>query len=163
MKTTALALILGFFLVLGLHAANVSFLVIETGLPEETEKNQQSGLWESALLDVFFEAGHIVSNAPIMRLDAKLNGELPDAAEAEMELAVEGGAEFFIVALLNFKTNSGSSGEWPREISLMLYKTEPHKKIYEQKITGRNYRNTRELFDNLKKIAGGLVSRLNDR
>ena len=163
MKTPALALILGIFLAFGLHAADVSFLVIETGLPEETEKNQQSGLWESALLDVFFEAGHIVSNAPIMRLNAKLDGELPEAAEAELEMALEGGAEFFIVAMLNYMTNSGSSGEWPREISLLLFRTEPYKKIYEQKITGRNYRNTRELFDNLKKIVVGLVSRLNDR
>ena len=69
------------FFLFRVEAATVSFLVIETGLTDEAGSRQHSGLWESGLLDVFFESGHIVSNAPILRLLSKPSGDFPEEAK----------------------------------------------------------------------------------
>jgi len=158
-KSSLAAIILGIFLVFRAEAAMVSFMVIETGLPQDAAKPQYSHLWESALLDVFYEAGHIVCNAPIMRIQLLDAGKVPDAAMAELEQAGEGGADFFILAILDYKTGDASMP--PNAVSLKLFSIDPFNQLYEQNVAGKNFRTSKELFDNLKKIAGGLVSRLN--
>jgi hypothetical protein len=96
-----------FFFSLGaLSAATVSFLVVETGLAEESVRPQSSLLWENGLMDVFFDAGHIVSNAPIMRIPGKTTEKLPDPVRNELDQARNGGADYFIVVLLEY---SGSA------------------------------------------------------
>ncbi|MDR2143582.1 MAG: hypothetical protein LBP29_04345 [Treponema sp.] len=92
-----------FFFSLGaLSAATVSFLVVETGLAEESARPQSSLLWENGLMDVFFDAGHIVSNAPIMRIPEKTAEKLPDPARIEFDQARNGGADYFIMILLEY-------------------------------------------------------------
>jgi hypothetical protein len=70
-KKITLILFLGASLVLNAEAYMVSFFIIESGLPLEGIKNQHSQLWENAFFDVFFDAGYIVSNTPMMRIASK--------------------------------------------------------------------------------------------
>ena len=158
-KCLLLGLLFCVFTGLRLEAATVSFLVIETGLSAEAEKKALSGLWESGLLDVFFEAGHIVSNAPVMRLDSNPAKELPDEAQAEFDGAVEGGADFFILALLNYQADSAK----PEHISLRLFRINPYKKLFEQRYSDAVTRNMKDEYDSLRKVVRELVPHLNDR
>jgi hypothetical protein len=157
-KRLFLPLALVLFAVLPLAAANVSFLIIETGLSPESGSNQHSGLWESGLLDVFFDSGHIVSNAPIMRLDYEPEERFPEEARYELEDALRGGVEYFILAILEYQ-RGGSFG--PRNVSLRLFKTRPLAMIYETSYADTKSTNLKEEFDNLKQAARGLVPRLN--
>ncbi|MDR0486791.1 MAG: hypothetical protein LBG91_00945 [Treponema sp.] len=141
--------------VLPLGAATVSCLIIETGLPPGGS-NQHSGLWESGLLDVFFESGHIVSNAPMMRLDLKPTEIFPEEARQELDEAVEGGVEYLILAILEYQ-----NGLKPLNVSLRLFKTRPLAMIYETSYADTKSKNLKEEFDNLKQAARGLVPRLN--
>lgn len=135
-KRLRLVFPLGIFLVSSLPAATVSFLVIETGLREELGRAGYSSLWEDSLLDVFFEAGHIVSNAPVMRLNRFPSEDFPPEALADLSSATDGGAEFFILAQLDYRL-SGTDGEpAPRNIALRVYRTRPYGLVYEERLEG---------------------------
>jgi hypothetical protein len=157
-----LTLVFGIFFMLPLEAATVSFLVIETGLSEGAGASQHSGLWESGLLDVFFEAGHIVSNAPIMRLSKKPAKIFPDEAIENLHEALEGGVDFFIIALLDYAPND-TVIQKPEKISLRLFNAVSQKLIYEQQYTDKTSKNPGEEFNSLKQAVKGLVPHLNDR
>ena len=159
-KCLAIMAFLSVFFVPGIKAANVSVLVVETGLSFEVGTNQHSGLWEDGLLDVFFDAGHIVSNAPILRIEAKpALGGIPEEAEGDFEEAIEGGADFFILAFLDYTVGANA----PQNIFLQLYRIDPYKKIFEQQYTGKNFSSIKEEYDALKTIVKGLVPHLNDQ
>ncbi|MDR0316328.1 MAG: hypothetical protein LBH97_05450 [Treponema sp.] len=143
-----------------LNAATVSFLIIETGLPSRAPANPHSINWENGLFDVFFEQGHIVSNAPMMRLPEKPAGDLPDEAEGEFMVAQEGGVEFFIIALLEFSPLRGMELAKPHNVSLRLFRITPLTLIYEQQYSDNTPRPAREEYDALKKTVLGLVAHL---
>ena len=155
-----------------LEAATVSFQVIETGLPEELGTSQHSGLWESGLLDVFFEAGHIVSNAPVLRLARKPAAKFPDEIQANFAEALEGGAEYFVLALLEYAVPPGAGGppsgaalsnvQKPRNISLRVFKTKPYKLLYEQQYADGASADLKEAYDSVKRAVRTLIPHLND-
>jgi len=147
-------------LALNAYSANISFLIVETGLEPETPAKQHSGLWESGLLDVFFEAGHIVSNAPILRLANKRpSGEVPREAANDLREAANGGSEFFVIAMLNYD----SRGTLPDKVLLSVYRINPLTKIFEQVCESKIPRSSREEYDNVKTAAAGLIPHLSSR
>jgi hypothetical protein len=155
-----------------LEAATVSFLVIETGLPAEWGASQHSGLWESGLLDVFYEAGHIVSNAPVLRLTEKPRAKFPEEARADLNEALQGGAEYIILALLEYeapadvKSGSGAAPadiQKPRNISLRVFRASPQTLLYEQQYTDKTSATLKDEYDSLKKAVRTLIPHLNDR
>lgn len=79
-------------------AATLSIQMYETGVPENAPKIEATSAWEAGLLDAFFEAGHIVSNAETKRLEKK---GLPSTSVGLAE-AREGGAEFIIALSLDY-------------------------------------------------------------
>jgi hypothetical protein len=138
-------------------ASTVSFLIIETGLPEDPSVRPQSSmLWENGLMDVFFDAGYIVSNAPMMRLARDPGDKLPDAARGEFNLAKEGDAAFFIVALLAYPDD----GSVPAEVTLRIFSTAQGSLIYEQAYKGGAFKNPVDEFEAVKKTARTLVPNL---
>ena len=157
-KITAV-MILSVFLVLSAEATMVSFVVIETGLPQEEGRNQHSIQWENALLDVFFDAGYIVSNAPMVRLNSRPSMKVEEFIREEINNAREGGADFFIVAQLDFLPDTNV----PNDISLVLFGVTPSVRIFENQVTGKTYRSEREEFDDLKLIIRQLVPYLRVR
>jgi hypothetical protein len=151
--TLVLCALIGF----PLNAAAVSFLVIETGLPPGSEGNRYSILWEDGLLEVFFDEGHIVFNAPMMRLDRKPSAAFPREAQNSLDEALGGGAEYFVLALVDYSILT------PRNVSLRLFRTRPYKMLYEQQYADRDSRTEKEEYANVKQAVLGLVSHLNDR
>jgi hypothetical protein len=135
-KRLGLVFPLWIFLGLPLPAATVSFLVIETGLREELGRTGYSALWENSLLDVFFEAGHIVSNAPVMRLNqAPAEGFSPEAL-ADFTEAAQGGAEFFILAQLDYRLSQSDAEPTPWNIVLRIYRISPYGLVHEERLEG---------------------------
>jgi hypothetical protein len=157
MKRTLLAGLLFGALTIPLSAATVSFLVMETGLSGESGSSSWSGLWESGLLDVFFEAGHIVSNAPIKRLGLKPQKTFPDEAQADLDEAAAGGAEYFILALLDYPPQVGEEIPQPRSIDLQIFSISPRRLLYKQQYSGGADRNPKDEFARIKKSVRELV------
>ena len=142
--------------VLSLSAYTVSFIVVETGLTQE-DPAEASRLWENGLLDVFFDAGHIVSNARIARIEADVKEQtLPEDIQAEYDEAVEGGAQFFILVLLDYTGNRNSVPR-PQDISIRLFRTNPYRLVLEQKYPGRRTTPIREETEAAKNAARRLI------
>jgi hypothetical protein len=141
-------------------AATISFLVVETGLAEGTAA-ESSSIWESGLMDVFFDAGHIVSNAPVLRLSGEPDKPLPDEARGSFDEALEGGADFFVLALLEFQ--GPRDNPKPRRVSLRLFTTRPCRFIYEEQVDGSPPAAQAEEFAAAQKAARTIVSRLRDQ
>ena len=152
-KRITIALFIGFFLSLNTLTAMVSFFVVETGLPESREETSQALLWENAFLDVFFEAGFIVSNAPVARLHTIPQNNLLEAVALDFTDARSMGIDYILIAILDFDFDLQS----PSEISFYIYNVSQEEKILERQIPGRTYGSEREEFDDLKAIARGLV------
>ncbi|MDR1374667.1 MAG: hypothetical protein LBJ24_06820 [Treponema sp.] len=141
-------------------AATISFLVVETGIPENAAA-ESSSIWESGLMDVFFDAGHIVSNAPILRLSKEPDKMFPDEVQESFTEALEGGADFFVLALLKFQGFPDNPN--PRRVSLRLFRTRPYQFMYEERFNGSPQTVQREEFDAAKDAARTIISRLRDR
>jgi hypothetical protein len=151
------------FLALPLPAATVSFLVIETGLREEWGNAGYSALWENSLLDVFFEAGHIVSNAPVMRLNRIPAEDFPREALADFTEAAEGGAEFFILAQLDYRFSPDGAEPAPRNIALRIYRTKPYGLIHEERLEGLEASAARDESARANQIVRRLIPYINTR
>jgi hypothetical protein len=148
-------------LALPLGAATVSFLVIETGLPLNGEIAASSKVWENGLLDAFFDGGHIVSNAGMLRMDdaggsQKAGEDFPPLASGDLEEARLGGADFFVVAFLAY---SGDDSEQPKEVTLKLYDMRGVL-VYRFSSAGRSFANFHDEFIDAKRIASKLIPQL---
>ena len=152
----------GFLPVPSLFGAAVSFLVLETGLEEGQGASRYSSLYESGLLDVFFDAGHIVSNAPILRLSRVPGQTFPEEAMDDLEEAIEGGMEYFVLAQLDYAVPPGETIEKPRSIFLRIFRVKPYKLIYEQRYDGKALPTMDDEFLEVRKRAVELVRHLND-
>jgi hypothetical protein len=145
-----------------LSAATVSFLVIESGLSEESGSSSWSRLWENGLLDVFFEEGYIVSNAPIKRLELSPRNLFPDEAAEDLKEAVEGGVEYFILALLDYPPQAGTEIPRPRNVILRVFRALPRQFLYEQRYAGGAFLNRGDEFTRIKQSIRGLIPHLAD-
>jgi len=138
---------------LNVSAHMVSFYVVEAGLPEYVENRHHSYIWENAFMDVFFDAGHIVCNAPILRLTARPSGDILSAVAFDALDAREGGIEYILIAMLDYTPDLLSADN----ITFYIYSLTSRKIVYEKKITGKEYRTPREESDDIKSIVRGLV------
>ncbi|MDR2048038.1 MAG: hypothetical protein LBP69_01140 [Treponema sp.] len=173
-----------FFFSLGaLSAATVSFLVVETGLAEESVRPQSSLLWENGLMDVFFDAGHIVSNAPIMRIPEKTAEKLPGPARIEFDEAKNGGADYFIVVLLEYSpfavdgtpgsggvpvpdgnpASGPASGGKPEKVYMRIFSVSNETLVYEAACAGTTRLDANEELIEVKKNAAKLIPQLKHR
>ena len=129
-------------------AAGVSFLVIQTDQPGGNAAKQYAVQWENCLLEVFFNSGHIVSNAPILQIDEKPLYDFPDEAERDYMLAQEGGMDFFIVAIVDYSSS---------RVTLRLFSTKSQNLIREQNYTRLTYRSAKEEYEHIKKTVQDLT------
>jgi hypothetical protein len=147
------------------HGATVSFMVIETGIREEIPTVDSSRLWENTLLDVFFNTGHIVSNAPILRVAEKPQKNLPDEARFSLNEALEGGAEFFVVVALDYQNPPQAVTEelQPWKVSALLFKTTPYRFLYSQEYAAHEIRlEGKDEASGAMKVARALAAHLTD-
>jgi len=156
-KRIAFILITGLFLSINAHSSMISFFVVETGLSDNAVNIRHSDVWENALMDVFFDAGHIVSNAPILRLERRPQGDILDIVGYDAMDARRSGIDFILIAILNYTSES----QIPGEIHFFIYRVNSNEKILERQIPGKTYRNTREEYDDIKAIVRGFVPYFN--
>ena len=143
-----------------LNAANVSFLIMETGLPAGNQSSQYSALWESGLFEIFFEHGHIVSNAPIMRVYEKPEEAFPSDAERDYEDAKRGGMDFFIIAIINYPVSGSRTIPKPQNVILRLFNTKTERMIHEQIFSDTKSKSSREEYDFVKKSVAEFAASL---
>ena len=168
MKKQSLVLILGFLGVFSLNAATVSVLVVETGLPPGNGCTPSAEVWESGFMDAFFDAGHIVSNAPCMQVSAAFDAStniassraLPREVNGDFDQARIGGADFFVLVILDYKNESV---EHPIEVFVRLFRVSTGDMIYETKIAARVWMNNDEEFLNVKQHAGKVIPQLSKK
>jgi hypothetical protein len=113
-------------LVFPASASMVSFLVVETGLSEET-KTQYGSLWEGGLMEVFFDAGHIVTNCPIARMEKMPEKDLSGPIGNDFFEAAVNGAEYFVLCFLEFQKKDGSV---PKAMVIKIYDINAEKIIF---------------------------------
>jgi len=128
------------FIMQPLFGATVSCLVIEIG-PSGSIKNQYSTMWENNMMDVFFDIGHIVSNARMIHLDQKPAENFPGEAEKEYQEARSSGMDYFLIAII----------EQNKTVSLRLFNTNSRELIKEQVYTDKNPISAKEENDNIKR------------
>jgi hypothetical protein len=114
----------------------LSFLVIETGLGENGPHPEASLVWENRLLAEFFDAGHIVSNAPLLRLAEDPGTDFPGAAREDFEEAAAGGADFFVLALLDYRDAPDRRELKPRHLSLRVFRVDSRELMYRRDYAG---------------------------
>jgi hypothetical protein len=156
-----LYLVLSSFIAVPLHASMVSILVVETGLQQESVVNDYSTLWEDGIMGVFFDAGYIVTNGSLIRLSTDQIKEFPDEAQPDFYEASEGGAEYFILVLLEYKNQNGTFK--PSGVSLKLYGTSPRRLIYEERFSAGQAADKQEEHARAREAARVLISHIKDR
>ena len=141
-------------------ASMVSFLLVETGISEDITGSQYTSLWEGGLMAAFFDAGHIVTNSPIMRLEKKPSKDLNGYIEDDFNEAIEAGAEYFILGFLEYQLQG--SRPVPVDITLKVYTIKSKNKVYEQSFSvGR--RSLNEEFQFAQDTGRNIVSHLAKR
>jgi len=141
-----------FFLNFNIAASMVSFYIIETGVPENARVFQHSISWENAFLEVFFDSGFIVSNAPILRLDEKEKPDSDILTYVNVEEAERAGIDYMVIARLDYNADLIAS-----EISFFIYKVTPNRKLMESQVQIKPAKTTREEYDYMKTVARGLL------
>jgi hypothetical protein len=110
--------------------------VLETGAAAAAAKGP-AGLWEEGIMEVFFNDGHIISNAKTRKITTFPKQEFPEEALRDFQEADEGGSEFFIVALLSYGDKVAGRNPVPESVTLRLYNVNPYQflteKIIEEK------------------------------
>ena len=112
-------------------ASMVSFLLVETGLNEEVSSGQYTSLWEGGLMAAFFDAGHIVTNSPILRMEKRPDRDLSGKVASDFDEAVDGGVEYFVLGFLEYQIQGG--GAVPVGIVLKLYNADSKKLVCEER------------------------------
>jgi len=159
MKKLFLALVIIVMGFMPLTAATVSVLVIETGLPPETGLSPSASVWESGVMDAFFDAGFIVSNAPSLQLAKASGSQLPPEARREFEEARLGGADLFFVVYLNYPA-SADAAEQNKSVFIAVFSVSSGELIYETTMGTRSWGNPNEEFLIAKQNTGNIILRL---
>jgi len=147
-KVYILAVILVFCLSAYAGASTVSFLVVETGVSENQRIYQHSIIWENALLDVFFEAGYIVSNDQLLQLEKLPQGDIFQLVD--LDEVRNGGVDYMIIAALEYF----GEVQLPKDISLYVYRVNPVERIHQNTVSQR----PRNDLNEVKSITRGLVN-----
>ena len=160
-RLTGMAVLL-VFLAFPASASTVSFLVVETGLNDGISSPQHSSLWEGALMSVFFDAGHIVTNNPILRMEQEAPVEIRGTAmETDFNDAVLAGAEYIIFGFLEYRIQGNRAV--PVKIDIKLYETASRELVYQQNFPAGSGRNPNEEYQLAQNAGRSIISHIKDR
>ena len=139
-------------------ASMVSFLVVETGLNEETV-TQYGSLWEGGLMDVFFDAGHIVTNSPIARMEKMPAEDLSGYIRVDFYEASRSGADYFILGFLEFQNKNART---PSAMVIKIYNTNTEKLVFEQSFSAGIGKSLNDEYQIAKDAGQVIVSNIKD-
>jgi len=160
-KLLACVAVLLVVLIFPASATMVSFLIVETGIHEDIPSAQYSDLWEGGLMSSFFDAGYIVTNSPIMRLEQRPVPDLTGPVRTDFEGARLGGGEYFVLCFLNYQVQGRRAV--PVDINIRTYRIDTQELVFERSFpvgTGRNLHEELQLAQNAGRV---LVSQIGDR
>lgn len=133
-------------------AATVSIMIIETGTGDQSS-GRTVNIWESGMMDVLFDDGHIVCNTPAIRIPDPGDEELPREARRNFQDADTNGVDYFIIAQLNYPQNEDPAASGPEKVSLRLYRIDPYGILYNTSYPLDSGLPETEEFSNAKKAA----------
>ena len=139
-------------------ASMVSFLVVETGLSEEAN-TQYGSIWEGGLMEVFFDAGHIVTNCPIARIEKRPENDISGPIGNDFFEAAVNGAEYFILCYLEFQNKSRSV---PNAMVIRIYNVNAEKLIYERSFPAGTGRSLGDEYQTALNTGRTIVSNIKD-
>jgi hypothetical protein len=135
-------------------AATVSIMIIETGAVDEAAgRTKTVDIWESGMMDVLFDNGHIVCNTPAIRIPNPGDEELPKEARRNFQDADTNGVDYFIITQLNYPQNEDPAASGPDNVSLRLYRIDPYGVLYNTSYALASGLSEAEEFSNAKKAA----------
>lgn len=138
------------------RAATISVMIIETGAVDEAAAGT-AYIWESGMMDVFFDEGHIVCNTPAIRISNLDDEEIAKEARRVFEDAGINGVDYFIITQLNYSQNESSKTTSPDKVSLRLYRIAPYSMLYKTSYPANSGIFAAEEFSGVKKAARMLV------
>jgi hypothetical protein len=154
-------LVLAVLAVSPLFSSTLSIMVVETGVSERTPRLDASSLWEGGLMGECFDTGHIVTNAPILRLERNQVRVYPEERLLDIREALEGGVEFYILAVLDYdmRPQDDASSSRPRSIALRFVQLLPRKTVlFEVQYPGNPDASLAEALQQAKNAARVLLS-----
>ena len=159
-RLASLAVLL-LLLVFPASASMVSFLLVETGIDEDISCGQFTSLWEGGLMDAFFDAGHIVTNSPIARMEKKPDRDLSGQVADDFSEAASGGADFYVLGFLEYRLQ-GSRGI-PVGIALKVYSSDSQKLLFEQRFPAGTGKSLDEEYQFAQNAGRVIISQLSKR
>ena len=108
----------------------VSFMVVETGLNDNTPGTQHGSVWEGGLMEVFFDAGFIVTNSPARRMERRPEEVLSGSILEDFEDAILGGADYFIIGFMECQLQD--SRVIPTNMNIKIFSTITKTLVLEQ-------------------------------
>ena len=139
-------------------ASMVSFMLVETGIDEEAPSTQYTSLWEGGLMAAFFDAGHIVTNSPITRMEKRPAQDLTGQVAVDLDEAAIGGAEYFVVGYLEYRVEGVNV--FPVGMALKVYTTGSRKLIYEQGFAAGRGKDLNEEYQFAQNAGRALISHI---
>ena len=157
-KRLGIFLMIFILFTLPVSASMVSILLVETGIPQETQSGRYSSLWEGGIMNAFFDAGHIVTNGPIARMEKVPTAELNGPIEDDFYEAIYSGADYFVVGFLEFQAQGNRAV--PKNIWLRIYSTDSGKMLYQSDFPAGSGRNLDEEYRIAQNAGRVIVSKL---
>ena len=142
-------------------ASMVSFLMVETGLGDEISSGQYTSLWEGGLMDAFFDAGHIVTNSPITRMEKKPDRDLSGQVASDFDEAVSWGTDYFILGFLEYQVQGKVAV--PVDIALKVYHAGTQKLVCEQRFPAGTGKTLDDEYKLAQKAGRTIISQLAKR
>jgi hypothetical protein len=156
MKRLGIIVIFWIFLAFPLSASMVSFLVVEEGARPGNQSGDYSSAWEDGLMGAFFDAGHIVSNSPVLRIDKLSDAEFPPELDVDYWDALEGGADYFLIAVLEYRPQDNK----PYSVRIKVFSTTSQRLVFEQRFPAGTGVNSRDEYTKAQETAKIVVSQL---
>ena len=112
-------------------------------------------------MNAFWEAGHVVTNSPIARMERKPDNDLSGTVDIDFRDAASGGAEFFVLGFLEYQVQGGRPV--PVGIVLKIYRTGNRQLVYEQRFPAGTGRTLPDEFQLAQETGRAMIPHLSAR
>jgi hypothetical protein len=139
-----------------IFAMNISIMVIQTAPDAGSSVEGFVRLIEDNVMDVFFDAGYIVSNAHFKHLKKIPAAEISKEIKPEFNEALEGDVEYFVLIIIGYKDVDQDGETKPETIFFRLYRVAGNSFITEEKLAIGNMP-YEEALKKVKAASGKLI------
>jgi hypothetical protein len=161
--------LLAAFALLPVAAADLSVVVVEADVVPDTPLRAASRQWEHGMLDVFFEAGHIVSDGRTFQINQKPDkGNFHALFQSDIQDAVDGGEDYLVLASLDYRKEVQNKGteknipassrsspplQNPASVTISVYAVRKGKVLYSATIPGNTRNTMKNELENARRAA----------